>query len=124
MNCDVGEATGSLENELRSQLILQPFYRFSYATGFHLRHLASRPCYIGFLWFTSAIYKMPWLVLRILRACVSRQLLIYNHEMKHLNFEIRILLKHYWKQDYKAAAAARRICEMEEKGVVSERVAQ
>ena len=26
-----------------SQLILQPFFRFSYVTGFHLRHLASRP---------------------------------------------------------------------------------
>ena len=39
--------------------------------------------------------------------------------------EIRVLLKHYWKQDYKAAvAAARRICEVEGEGVVSERVAQ
>ena len=37
--------------------------------------------------------------------------------------EIRVRLKHYWKQDYKATAAARRIC-MEEEGVVSERVAQ
>ena len=27
-----------------SQLILQPFFRFSYVTGFHLCHLASRPC--------------------------------------------------------------------------------
>ena len=26
-----------------SQLILQPFFRFSYTTGFHLRHLASHP---------------------------------------------------------------------------------
>ena len=43
--------------------------------------------------------------------------------MKLLKFEIRVLLKHYWKQDYKAAAAARRICEVEDKGVVSERVA-
>ena len=27
-----------------SQLILQSSFRFSYVTGFHLRHLASRPC--------------------------------------------------------------------------------
>ena len=31
---------------------------------------------------------------------------------------------HYWKQYYKAAAAARRICEVEGESVVSERVAQ
>ena len=37
--------------------------------------------------------------------------------MEHKKFEIRVLLKHYWKQDYKAAAAARRICEV--KGEVS-----
>ena len=30
----------------------------------------------------------------------------------------------YWEQDYKAAAAARRICEVEGENVVSERVAQ
>ena len=55
MGCDVGEATESLENELcydynyelrsfsnpsvaspTSQLILQPFCRFSYVTGFSL----------------------------------------------------------------------------------------
>ena len=68
MNCDVGKVTESLENEQTahsptfpslhlhhnsfsnpsialptSQLILQPFFRFSYVRGFHLRHLASRP---------------------------------------------------------------------------------
>ena len=42
MSCHVGEVMESLENEL----ILQPFFRFSYVTGFHLRHLASRPCKI------------------------------------------------------------------------------
>ena len=31
-----------------SQLIPQPFFRFSYVTGFHLRHLASRPCQYHF----------------------------------------------------------------------------
>ena len=36
----------------------------------------------------------------------------------------RVLLKHYWKRDYKAAAAARRICEVEGESVVSECVAQ
>ena len=38
--------------------------------------------------------------------------------------EIRFLVKHYWKQDYKAAAAARRICEVEGEDAVSEHVAQ
>ena len=38
--------------------------------------------------------------------------------------KIRVLLKHYGKQDYKAAAVARRICQVEGEGVVSERVAQ
>ena len=66
---------------------------------------------------------MPWLVLRILRACVSRQLLIHNHEMQHTKFEIRFFLKHYWKQDYKALASARRICEVNGEGVISEGVA-
>ena len=41
--------------------------------------------------------------------------------MEHTKFEIRVLLKHYWKQDYKAAAAARRIREVVGEGVVSER---
>ena len=44
--------------------------------------------------------------------------------MELINFEIRILPKHNWKQDYKAAAAVRRICKVEGEGVVSERVAQ
>lgn len=79
---------------------------------------------IGFLWFGNAIYRIPWLVLRILRARISHQLLINNHKMEVTKFEIRVLLKHYWKQDYKAAAAARKICEVEGEGVVSERVAQ
>ena len=86
MSCDVGEVTESLENELSSfskisdtsptsQLILQPFLRFTYVTthsptlpllhlrhnsfsnpsfasptsqDFHLRHLPSRPCLISF----------------------------------------------------------------------------
>ena len=45
--------------------------------------------------------------------------------MELINFESRVLVKHYWKQDYKAAAAAaRRICEVGGDGVVSECVAQ
>ena len=67
---------------------------------------------------------MAWLLLLILRACVSRQLLIRNHNLERTMFEIRFLLKHYWKQDYKATAAVQRICEMEGEGVVSECVAQ
>ena len=58
--------------------------------------------------------------------CVyCEHLLLQNHKMKLTKFEIRALLKHYWKQDYPTAAtAARKICDVEEEGVVSERVAQ
>ena len=59
-----------------------------------------------------------WLVLRILRAYVRRQLLIHNHKMELTTFDISP------PKDYKAAAAARRIREVEEEGVVSKRVAQ
>ena len=44
--------------------------------------------------------------------------------MKLAKFEIRVILKYYWKQDYKAYASAQRICEMEGEGIVSEHVAQ
>ena len=67
---------------------------------------------------------MTWLVLLKFRAYVSRQLLIHNHKMELTKFEIIVFLKYYWKQDYKAAAAARRICEVGGGSVVSERVAQ
>ena len=46
------------------------------------------------------------------------------HKMELAKFEIRVLLKHYWKQDYKAAAATRRICEVEVEGVISEPMAE
>lgn len=38
--------------------------------------------------------------------------------------EIRTLLKHYWKQNFNASAAARKICEVEGKDVVTTRIAQ
>ena len=79
---------------------------------------------IGFLWFANAIYRMPWLVLRILWACVSCQLLIHNDKMGLTMFEIRVILKHYWKQDYEAAVVAPNIYELEWGSVISERVAQ
>ena len=44
--------------------------------------------------------------------------------MELTKFEIRVLLKHYWKQDHKAAATAREICEEEGTDVISEHVAQ
>ena len=47
---------------------------------------------------------------------------IHNHKMELTQFESKVFLKHYWKQDYKAAAANRRICEVEGEGVVCERV--
>ena len=66
---------------------------------------------------------MTRLVLLTLRVSSSRLLLTQNHYMEFTKFEIRFLLKHCWKADYKAAPAARTICEVEE-GVASERVAQ
>ena len=46
--------------------------------------------------------------------------------MEHTKYEIRVLLKHHRKQDYKTAPAARSrpICELEREGVFSERVVQ
>ena len=66
---------------------------------------------------------MPWLVLCILRACVRRQLLIHHHKMELAKFE-RVHLEPHWEQDYKAAAATRRICEVEGEGIVIQPVAQ
>ena len=39
-------------------------------------------------------------------------------------FEIRVHLKHLWKQDYKGAAAARRIFEVQGECVISESLLQ
>ena len=39
--------------------------------------------------------------------------------MELTKFKISVILKHYQKQDYKAAAAARRTCEVEGEGVLS-----
>ena len=51
---------------------------------------------------------------------------VVNTQSQNVTYKskIRVLLKNYCKQDYKAAAAARRICEVEGKAVVSEHVAQ
>jgi transposase len=32
-------------------------------------------------------------------------------------YEVRVLLRHYWKQNYKATAAAKEICDVEDKGM-------
>ena len=58
------------------------------------------------------IYRTPCLVFSISLASASHQLLMHIHKMELTKFEI---LNHYWKQDYKAAAAARRICEAKDK---------
>ncbi len=47
-----------------------------------------------------------------------------NFKMEGEKLEIRVLLLHYWKQDYTATAAANKICEVEGDGVVSTRTAQ
>ncbi len=39
--------------------------------------------------------------------------------MEGEELEIRVLLRHYWKQDYTATAAANKICEVEGDGVVT-----
>lgn len=44
--------------------------------------------------------------------------------MSELNFEIRVILRHYWKQGYKATEAARKICDVEGDGTVEIRAAQ
>jgi len=38
--------------------------------------------------------------------------------------EILTFLKHYWKQNYSASAAVRKICEVEGEDVVTSRIAQ
>jgi transposase len=38
--------------------------------------------------------------------------------------EIRVLLHYYWKQNFKAIEAAKKICEVEGEGVISNRTAQ
>ena len=52
------------------------------------------------------------------------QLSVVNTQSQkwNLKLEIRVLVKHYWKQDYKAAVLAQRICEMEGEGVANERM--
>ena len=45
-------------------------------------------------------------------------------QMELTKFDIRVLLKRYWKQDYKAAAATRRMCEVEGEGIVSKHMPQ
>ena len=49
---------------------------------------------------------------------------VHNHKIELTKFEIRVLLKYYWKQDYKAAFAVRRIYEVRGEDAVSELVAQ
>jgi hypothetical protein len=39
-------------------------------------------------------------------------------------YEVRVLLRHYWKQNYKATAAAKEIGDVEGEGAVNERTAQ
>ena len=44
--------------------------------------------------------------------------------MEPTKFEIRVVLKHYWKQDYEAAATAERIYEVKGEVIVSKHVEQ
>jgi hypothetical protein len=44
--------------------------------------------------------------------------------MEMEKYEVRVLLRHYWKQNYKATAVAKKICDVEDEGVVNERMAR
>ena len=44
--------------------------------------------------------------------------------MSELNIEIRAVLRHYWKQKFKATEAAKKICEVEGEGTVEIKTAQ
>jgi hypothetical protein len=44
--------------------------------------------------------------------------------MEMEKYEVRVLLRHYWKQNYKATAAAKKICDVEGESAVNERTAQ
>jgi hypothetical protein len=39
-------------------------------------------------------------------------------------YEVRVLLRHYWKQNYKAAAAAKKKSDLEGKGAINEHTVQ
>jgi hypothetical protein len=39
-------------------------------------------------------------------------------------YEVRVLLRHYWKQNYKAAAKKKKKSDFEGEGAVNERAAQ
>jgi hypothetical protein len=47
-----------------------------------------------------------------------------SEKMEMEKYEVRVLLRHYWKQNYKAVAAAKYICDVEGEGAVNERTAQ
>jgi hypothetical protein len=44
--------------------------------------------------------------------------------MEMEKYKVRVLLRHYWKENYKAAAAAKKICDIEGEGAVNECTAQ
>jgi hypothetical protein len=44
--------------------------------------------------------------------------------MEMEKYEVRVLLKHYWKQNYKDVAAEKKICDVEGEAAVNERTAQ
>jgi hypothetical protein len=44
--------------------------------------------------------------------------------MEMEKYKVRLLLRHYWKQNYKAMAAAKKICDVEGEGAVNEHTAQ
>jgi hypothetical protein len=44
--------------------------------------------------------------------------------MEMEKYVVRALFRHYWKQNYKAAAAANKKCDVEDEGAVNERTAQ
>jgi hypothetical protein len=44
--------------------------------------------------------------------------------MEMEKYEVRVLHRHYWKQNCKAVSAAKKVCDVEGEGAVNERTAQ
>jgi transposase len=44
--------------------------------------------------------------------------------METEKYEVQVLLRYYWKQNYRAAAAAKKICDVEGEGAMNEHTAQ
>ena len=68
-----------------SHLILQPFFRFSYVRGFHLRHLASRPwCWPYFMIHNSHRRKKKSLFTRTSSSALTELIIVQLKEKNYI----------------------------------------